>query len=69
MPEIIWQNDAYVDGQHRLARAVRSGDGEVTFEVEHGYNAMNEQQWKRHEEAFREFLIAAGTIMQAQKNS
>lgn len=65
MPEVIWTDAVFYDGQSRLGRVVRCPEaGDLVFEVEHGHDAMMQKIWKRSQDgAFREFLIHCGNVL------
>lgn len=67
MRKVIWTGKVFYDGQSRDGRVVRASDegGDLAFEVERGHAAMGEPIWKHSEGPFREFLIAAGALMEA----
>jgi hypothetical protein len=65
LPEVIWTDSVFYNGQNRLGRVVRCPDaGDLVFEVEYGHDAMMQKIWKRSEDgAFREFLIHCGNVL------
>lgn len=67
MRKVIWTGKVFYDGQSRNGRVVRVADegGGLAFEVEWGHAAMGEPIWRHSQEPFREFLIAAGALMEA----
>ncbi len=67
MRKVIWTGEVFYDGQSRKGRVVRAAEegGDLAFEVEWGHAAMGEPIWKHSQEPFREFLVAAGALMEA----